>query len=653
MKLLLSIFQATIFLFALFSISYAQEKSDYIPGETFDPNFLNSPGNIYRNGNGAPGPNYWTNQADYIIRASLDTTIHEINGTVTITYSNNSPDELNYLWLQLDQNIYKGDSRGSLTSPVNGYRYGEHNYTPGYKIKSVKLILNENLYNAEYIVNDTRMQIILPSPLKTHGDKVGIEINYNFVIPEHGSDRMGYMQTENGTIYEIAQWYPRMEVYDDIVGWNTLPYLGIGEFYLDYGNFDYYITAPSNQIVVGSGELQNPNEVLSETEIKRLEEASRSDKRVFIIKPEEIGNPGTRPAGKKELTWHYKMINSRDVCWACSNSFIWDAARINLNNGKSCLAMSVYPVESATDSTWKRATEYVKATLEINSKLWFEYPYPVAVNVAGVVGGMEYPGIVFCDWRAKKDELWEVTTHEFGHTWFPMIVGSNEREYAWMDEGLNTFINIYSTIYFNNGEFKPRGNNARQIVQYLLKKNPQTIMTYPDNLIMQNLGLDAYYRPSVGLYLLRNYILDSTRFDYAFRTYIKRWAYKHPSPIDFFRTINDATGENLNWFWKEWFFEDWLLDQGIKDVKYIDNDPHNGIFITIENLGKMVMPVTIEIKENNGNITRVNLPVEIWQRSGEFTFRYNSTSIIDSVIVDPDKILPDVNIDNNIWPQSH
>jgi hypothetical protein len=314
--------------------------------------------------------------------------------------------------------------------------------------------------------------------------------------------------------------------------------------------------------------------------------------------------------------------------------------------------MSVYPAESFTDSTWARSTEYVKATIEINSKMWYEYPYKFAINVAGIVGGMEYPAIVFCDWKAKKNELWETTTHEIGHTWFPMIVGSNEREYAWMDEGLNTFINIYSTKYFNNAEFKSRGNNAREFKPFLMKKNPQTIMTYADNLEMQNLALDGYYKPSLGLYILRNYVLDSVRFDYAFRNYISRWAYKHPSPADFFRTINDAAGENLNWFWKEWFFEDWLLDQAVTDVKYIDGDSSKGSLITLENNGKMVMPVTVEIKEKDHQPSRINLPVEIWQRSGEFTFKYNSTSTIDSVIIDPDKLLPDIKPGNNIWPPS-
>ena len=638
MKYYLPVKLIILIIFILIGNNFAQDSSKYIPGETFDPGFLNYSGNTYRSGNGAQGPEYWTNRADYIIKAALDTAKKNITGTVTITYTNNSPDELNYLWLQLDQNIYRRDSRGSLTAPFNGYRFGEQDYTQGYNIESVKLNKNGESFPVENIINDTRMQIILPHPLRAKGDKIEIEIEYNFKVPEHGTDRMGYMHSDSGYIYEIAQWYPRMEVYDDIIGWNTLPYLGMGEFYLDYGNFDYYITVPHDQIVVGSGVLQNPGEVLTEQEIKRLIEASKSDNRIFIIKADEVKNPATRPEGKDNLTWHFKMENSRDVSWACSNSFIWDAAKINLNSGKQCLAMSVYPYEIYTDSTWKRSTEYVKATLEINSKLWYEYPYPVAVNVAGVVGVMEYPGIVFCEWKAKKSELWEVTTHEFGHTWFPMIVGSNEREYAWMDEGLNTFINIYSTLYFNNGEFKPKGNDARAIVPFFMKTNPQTIMTFADNLAMYNLGLEGYYKPALGLYMLRNYILDSTRFDYAFRAYINRWAYKHPAPADFFRTINDAAGENLNWFWKEWFYEQWTLDQSVKDVKYIDNDPAKGAIITIENLGKMVMPVTVEIREKNQQSGRVKLPVEIWQRSGEWTFKYNSKSSIDSVIIDPDKV---------------
>lgn len=628
--------------------SFSQDKSNYNSNQTFDANFLSSPGTIYRSGSGAPGPDYWTNRADYVIHASLDTLNKVITGDVEITYTNNSPDKLNYLWLQLDQNMFKKNSRGSDITPVNGYRFGGQSYSDGYILKSVKITQDGNTSNADYIVTDTRMQIRLNQPLEPKGSKVNININYSFSIPSHGSDRMGYVPTKNGTIYEIAQWYPRMEVYDDIIGWNTLPYLGAGEFYLDYGNFDYYVTVPAGQIVVGSGKLQNPEEVLTSGEIKRLNEASNSDKTVYIVKPDEVNTPQVRPKNNSTLTWHFKMDNSRDVSWASSTAFVWDAARVNLKGKQGTLAMSVYPVEVSSDSAWGRSTEYVKGTLEINSRLWYEYPYPVAVNVAGIVSGMEYPGIVFCSMHSANNRLWGVTTHEFGHTWFPMIVGSDEREYAWMDEGFNTFINIYSSLYFNNGEYK-YPEHTSFLAKAMMRKDMQPILTYPDNYRVNNWGMESYFKPALGLYLLRNYILDSTRFDYAFRTYIRRWAYKHPTPKDFFRTMNDAAGEDLDWFWKEWFYKDWTLDQAVKDVKYIADKPEEGSLITIENLQKMAMPVTLKVVESNGHSGTVNLPVEIWQRSGEVTFKYDSTSLIDSVIIDPDKILPDINRSNNVW----
>jgi len=629
--------------------SFAQKNIKYNPQKVFDPNFLSGPGTVYRSGSGAPGPEYWKNEADYKIDASLDTAAKSISGNVLITYTNNSPNKLSYLWLQLDQNLFKKDSRGTLTTPVGGYRFGGRSYTNGYDLKSVKIIQDGNTTNADYLVTDTRMQIFLPKPLEPKGGKIGIDMQYSFTIPQYGSDRMGYLNTKYGTIYEIAQWYPRMEVYDDIIGWNTLPYLGAGEFYLDYGNFDFNITVPSNQIVVASGKLQNPEDVLTKTELNRLDKASKSDSTIYIINPTEINKPETRPVQNRDLTWHFKMENSRDVSWACSNAFIWDAAEAHLTNGKSVLCMSVYPKESSSDSAWGKSTEFVKSTIETNSKMWYEYPYPSMVNVAGIVHGMEYPGIVFCGWKYKFRGLWAVTTHEVGHTWFPMIVGSDEREYAWMDEGFNTFINIYSTLAYNHGEFKPMGDNARMIVPFLTQKNIDPIMTYPDDFPSRELGLQAYFKPALGLYLLRNYILTPKRFDFAFRTYIKRWAYKHPTPKDFFRTMNDAAGEDLDWFWKEWFYKNWTLDQAVKAVKYVDNDTSKGVLITIENKNQMVMPVTIEVKEKNGHSGIVNLPVEIWQRSGEWTFKFNSTSMIDSVIIDPDNKLPDVDPSNNVW----
>ncbi|MCL5031615.1 MAG: M1 family metallopeptidase [Bacteroidetes bacterium] len=633
-------------------------QENYNPQETFDPNFNNQPGTFYRNGDGEPGHGYWQNRADYNIEASLNEVNNSIDGKVEIIYTNNSPDNLNYVWLQLDQNQLSDSSRGELTSPPN---LSGKNFNGGYKIKSVKIELNGKKLDADYIISDTRMQIRLPQFLKAKGGLLKINIEYSFDIPPQGLGRCGYMQTKNGIIYDIAQWYPRMEVYDDIKGWNSLPFLGSGEFFLDYGNYDYKINVPWNMIVVGSGELVNPYEVLTKEEISRIKQAQQSDKTVFIRMANEITESSSRPVHKGRLTWHFKMNNSRDVSFAASAAFIWDAAKINLPSGKKSLAMSVYPIESAGDSAWGRSTEYLKRSVEIFSKHWFEYPYPNAVNVGGPVGGMEYPGIVFCSWRAKRKNMWMVTNHEIGHNWFPMIVGSNERENAWMDEGFNTFIDIYSYKDFNNGEYYPKrdgeyapkgGNPAREIVDVILNPKSLPIMTYADNIPGQLVHPLEYFKTAFGLVMLRENVLGHQRFDYAFRTYINRWAYKHPSPTNFFRTMNDASGEDLNWFWKEWFVKNWKLDQAVKNVKYVNGDPSKGSLITIENKNKMVMPVIVEVKEKNGKVGRVNLPVEIWQRSGEWTFEYNSTSLLDSVIIDPDQTLPDIDLSNNTWTSS-
>jgi len=628
---------------------FSQTTSNYDPRETFDPNFLNQQGTAYRSGSGEPGPAYWQNRADYQISAELDDTANTVAAHEVITYTNNSPDALSYLWLQLDQNLFRKDSRGTATEPVGGTRLAPRQFTQGFTFKSVKIRLHGRTSEAKYIVSDTRMQIVLPEAVKAKGDEIEITFEYSFEIPPYGSDRMGMTQTEDGTIYEVAQWYPRMAVYDDVKGWNTLPYLGQGEFYLEYGDFDFSVNVPDDEIVVASGELQNPQDVLTPRERSRLEEASKSDKTVVIRGTDEIVPLGSRPSHLRRKTWHFKMRNTRDVAWAASRAFIWDAARINLPSGKKCIAMSVYPLESQGDSAWSRSTEYVKSTVEYNSKQWYEFPYPCSIDVAGNVGGMEYPGIVFCSLRSRRGGLWGVVTHEVGHTWFPMIVGSDEREYPWMDEGFNTFINIYSTKNFNNGEYATRRDSARRFVPFMLQSNAVPILTYADAIPRRALGNLAYFKPSVGLVMLREYVLGPDRFDYAFREYIKRWAYKHPQPDDFFRSMNDASGEDLNWFWKSWFVENWKLDQAVKDVKYIDNDPSKGVLITVTNNEKMVMPVTVEIRESSGHVGREILPVEIWERSGEWTFEYPSTSMIDSVIVDPDHMLPDVDADNDIW----
>ncbi len=633
----------------LFSTSgFSQEKSNYDPHEAFAADFYTENGDEFRTADGRPGPAYWQNRADYAIDVTLNDVDHSITGAVQITYTNNSPYDLPFIWVQLDQNIYNQKSRGVATTAIEGGRWANRNqFNGGYTISSVKLNGKDTLKNT---INDTRMKIDLPMPLKAKGGKITFTIAYKFVVPEYGTDRMGRLQTKNGWIYEIAQWFPRMAVYDNIQGWNTLPYLGQGEFYLEYGDYTYNITAPANHIVVGSGELLNPADVLTQQQQQRYNAASNSDKTVLLRSAAEVTNPSSRPTKSKNLTWKFRCENARDVAWASSKAFVWDAARINLPGGKKALAMSVYPAEAASDTAWGRSTEYVKHSIEFFSKYLYPYNYPVAVNVAGIVGGMEYPGIVFCSARASRVRLWGVTAHEFGHAWFPMIVGTNERKYAWMDEGFNTFINLLAEKDFNNGEYSgARSMTGPRVTPAFFHDRSQSIYTAPDVVQPRNLGIVAYYKPAYGLQLLRESILGPERFDSAMRYYTHQWAFKHPTPYDFFRAIENFSGETLDWFWRGWFLNQWKIDQAITDVTYVDNDPAGGAIITIRNLEKLPMPVTLDIKESNGKSTRVNLPVEIWQHGDTWKFIHKSTSRLQEITLDPDSLYTDVNTGNNRW----
>ena len=562
---------------------------------------------------------------------------------------------MKFLWLQVDQNIYKKDSRATATTTEQGGRWANAKFTEGDVIKSVSIDYNGKTYSPKFTVTDTRLQIWLQDALKSSGEKIKVAISFQFEVPERGTDRMGRLNTKNGWIYEIAQWFPRLCVYDDIQGWNTLPYLGAGEFYLEYGDFDYSITAPSNLIVAGSGELQNPQECLTADQLKRYNDAQNSEKTIVIKSDKEITDKNIKYKTPNS-TWHFKIQNARDVAWAASKAFVWDVAKINLPSGKKCFAASVYPVESIKKNGWQRSTEMVKGSIEFNSNKWYEFPYPAATNVAGTVGGMEYPGIVFCGAGSSGSSLWGVTDHEFGHTWFPMIVGSNERKYAWMDEGFNTFINGLSTAAFNKGEFNTQSffDNPTSpfMTKYMFGDNMDGLYNIPEVIQQGNLGIAAYEKPSVMLNQLRDNILGPERFDAAFREYINRWAFKHPTPWDFFHSIENVSGEDLSWFWRSWVLNTWKLDQTVKEVKYIKDKPENGSEITIESLEKMPMPVTVLVKEANGKEHRINLPVEIWQRGAEWTFGVPTTSEIKEVILDPDKKLPDLNRDNNSWKKA-
>lgn len=636
----------------------ATPSSNYNYHDAFGPNFYTTNGTDTRSASGQPGAKYWQNRADYTLTASLNEQNSEVTGSEILTYTNNSPDKLSFLWLNVDQNLFKKDSRGNAVIPIKGSRNGAKGevFNGGHTIKSIKLLSTVKGKTSErelkFTITDTRMQIFLPEELNPNGTAVKLKIDFSFISPIFGSDRMGIQATKNGKIFEVAQWYPRMCVYDDIKGWNTLPYEGAGEFYLEYGDFDVTITSPANHIVVCSGELLNPSEVYTPEQQKRWAAAAQSDKTVIIRSADEVTSTSSRPTGKANLTWHFKIKNARDVSWASSAAFIIDAARINLPSGKKSMAISAYPVESDGTKAWGRSTEYTKTSIENYSKRWFEYPYPAATNVAGVVGGMEYPGIVFCEWTSEGEELWGVTDHEFGHAWFPMIVGSNERMFAWMDEGFNTFVNSLSSEDFNNGEYKTPKTDMHDAAEGFTAPAIEPIMTAPDGLKEANLGTLAYFKPSSGLIMLREQILGKERFDLAFRTYVKRWAFKHPMPDDFFRTIENVAGEDLNWFWRGWFVNNWRFDQAVTAVRYVKNDAAKGAVITIENKEKMALPVIAELKLKSGAVQRINLPVEVWQRNVSWSFKVATTEEIASVTLDPDKVFPDVNPDNNVWDSS-
>jgi hypothetical protein len=646
---------AMLLLCTVFVTAQAQQRTHtYNSNKVFDPTFLIQSGNKYRSGSGVPGPEYWTNRNNYTIHTTLHPQDTTITGKVEIEYINNSPDSLHYLWLQVDQNLFNPHSLGHATMPPGGDRFakpGNVEFCCGETVSNVSVKLQKKAYKPKYVISDTRMQIRLKKPVKPHGGKVHITMNFKFKIPHYGSDRMGLLKTPQGMIYEIAQWYPRMEVYDDIRGWNILPYIGLGEFYEDYGNFNYYVTVPWGMIVAGSGVLQNPGKVLTKEEQKRYKKAQKSDSTVMIIKPGEVGNKKMRPVHKGTLTWHFKMDNSRDVSWTASKAFIWDGAKVNLPNGKKALAMSVYPKESTGKHAWQHSTHQLKRSMEIYSKITgFPFPWKRATNVAGIAHGMEYPGIIFCYYNTRNaEDLWNVTTHEIGHDWYPMTVGSNERRDEWMDEGVNTFIDGWASTIYKNGKFKYFGwDNPTQIAQHMKHNpDPQPLDTRPDAMSLASYGL-YYNKTSLGLNILRNFVVGKKKFDYAFHRYTRAWAFKHPRPKDFYRMMNNGTGEDLDWFWKEWFNETWELDQAITNVKQ-DSSKENAL-ITIKNKDMMVMPVKVRLYEANGDSITKKLPVQIWQRAGTWTFKVKHiTSPLDSVVIDPDTQLPDVSRSNNIW----
>jgi hypothetical protein len=627
--------------------------SNYDPLQTFAPFVYPQPVNAFRTASGRPGPLFWQNRADYQIKATLEPTTRKLTGEETITYTNHSPDDLDVLWLQVEQNRYRKDARGAF----GGGKFPTE-FTDGEHIESIAVEgADGKLQKAEWVVSDTRMQVRLPQPLKARDGKLRLHISYSYTVPGEFGGRTDVNPTKNGEIFEIAQWYPRMCVYDDLRGWTTDPYLN-NEFYLEYGDYDYSVTVPWDMIVVGSGELLNPQDVLTKTELQRLEQARHSDTTVMIRSAEEVNDPSTRPKQSGTLTWHFRIQNSRDAVFGASKAYIWDAARINLPNGKTALAESAYPVESAGNGAWGRATEYVKASTEYFSKQWYPYPYPVAINEAGSAGGMEYPSITFDSKEAKGSDLHALIAHEIGHTWFPMIVGTDERRNAWMDEGFNTFIDVYEADNFNHGEFAPKrdpeyapghGNPADEIVKVLTDPDAPALLTRADDIREKYRHPVTYFKSAYGLVLLREQIIGPERFDPAFRKYIQTWAYKHPGPADFFRFMESETGEDLGWFWRGWYEYNWKLDLAVQNVAAVDGDWHKGALVTVANLDKLVMPATLEVVYADGSKQDIRVPVETWMEHRSYDIRVDGDKAVKSATIDPNHVIPDVDRSNNTF----
>ena len=625
----------------------------------FAPLDLASP-NAYRAADGRPGPEYWQQRNDYAIEATLDPAANRLTGTVRLTYTNNSPLALDHVWMHLEQNLFGLTSRGARRTPPDSRWRGSFP-EGGYRLGQV----TADSGPVAVTIDDTRMRLDLARPVPAEGGRVEITVPYSFVIPEYGADRMGRLETERGTVYELAQWYPRVAVYDDVSGWNTLPYLGQGEFYLGYGDFDYQITVPSTMTVVGTGTLLNEREVYTDRQRERLAEARRSADRVYLITPDEVGTAAAHH-GSGMTTWRYRAENVRDVAWAASEAFILDGATASVRqpDGSTLdvLILSAYPHEgigTPEEPGWEEATRFGRASI-LNNSRWYPYPYPVAVSVAGVVGGMEYPMLHFSGVNARFMSLFGVIDHELGHNWFPMIVGSDERRYAWMDEGFNSYLNTFSnvTFYDENDDPTIAGyglSDSTRIIR--LTEGPaaaafarqpysvdQPIMTYPDRIRSQALGWLAYRKPAKGLLLLRNEIVGAERFDAAFREYIERWAYKHPQPADFFRTIEDVTGEDLDWFWRGWFYTTGQFDQALTDVVVEDGRA----VATVENRGELALPTAVEFVFADGSRETVVIPAEAYfstDTAGAFVPLRNRTLVSARINASGD--YPDDNPDDD------
>ncbi|MDP7062361.1 MAG: M1 family metallopeptidase [Planctomycetota bacterium] len=599
----------------------------------FSPLDLPTP-NSRRLASGAPGPDYWQQTVDYEIKASLDPETRIVHGEAHITYTNASPHDLEYIWMNLEQNAFREDSIAAAVGAATAIGMSETE-GDGYTISEIKSG-NKAL---DFQVYDTLGRITLVKPIKANGGKFEFDITWDFTIPKNVFRRFGIRDFKKGKVYEIAQWIPAVAVYDDVHGWNTMPYIGTGEFYSNFGTYDVELTVPSEMIVAATGELTNAKEVLTSDQYAAWKKAKKSEETVMIMDRDDVGKEGSRPTGKDTLTWKFHAEDVRTFAWACSDAFIYDAA----STSDGTFVQTFYPAEGLP--VWGDATQMARVAIEGYNQRLIPYPYPTASNVLGAEGGMEYPMIIFCRGRSESS-VYGVTTHEIGHNWFPMVINTDERRHAWMDEGFNTFINGYSTADWF-GEQGLSENDPARFAMFMTDPKQMPVATPPDMLGSMELGVLEYMKTGVGLTLLRETILGPERFDYAFRKYMERWAFKSPQPADFFRTMEDASGMDLAWFWRGWFYENAYLDWEVSGVA--KPKPGVGPRVRLDNLGKLVMPVHLRVTYTDGSSEDYTRPVEIWFQANRVVIELPGNLEIAKVTIDPDKRYPDIDRKNNIW----
>ncbi|MDQ6736176.1 MAG: M1 family metallopeptidase [Gemmatimonadota bacterium] len=605
-----------------------------------DINLYPSP-NVYRSADGRPGPRYWQQRADYDLHATLDTAANSLSGSMTMRYTNNSPDTLRFIWIQTEQNAFRPNSLNTLVFAPDS-RFGSRSFVGGDVIDHFEQVLGGRRTALKLRDNGTVTKVDLAEPLAP-GRTATFDAAWHFLIPEHGADRMG----RDGALYELAQWYPRVNVYDDVRGWNTEPYLGQGEFYLEYGDFNLSITVPAGYTVASTGTLENSREVLTAAEISRLAKAATSTTPVAIVTQQDLTSGAARPRTSGTMTWRFKAHNVRDMAWAASPEYLWDAS-----SWKGILAQAYYRPSAAT--IWNDAADQSRMSIQEYSERWFMYPYPQISAVEGPISGMEYPMLAMEARSRDKLDLYNVVTHEIGHNWFPMIVGSNERMHFWQDEGMNTFVNTFSEArrYPQNGDQMQRAAQERAEIEGTQRLNVDVpIEQGPDRIDPRKLGFTEYTKVSVGMQLLRQEILGPEAFDDAFREYIRRWAFKHPTPTDFYRTMESVGGERLDWFWREWFFDNAHFDQAIESVQASDSSGVEHVVVVYGNRARGVLPIYARFTFNDGTTQDFKYPALVWStNSARYIREYNFTGkTVKRIDIDPDHVSVDVDRTNNSW----